>query len=109
MSTSAMVDIPWSPKPPQKESVVNPNQRNCRIRTAPRRIGFASAIIMSAILFSSPSFALGTPEQQAACTSDVMRLCMSSLGSTSGIIACVTKNKNGLSARCKATLPPNMR
>lgn len=82
------------------------NQRKCRTTPALRHVSVATAIVMAAALFSTASFALGTAEQRAACTSDVMRLCMSSLGSDSGIVACMTKNKSRLSARCKATLPP---
>jgi hypothetical protein len=70
------------------------------------RIVLASVIILAGTLFSSASFALGTAAQRAACTSDVMRLCMSSLGSDNGIISCMKRNRSSLSARCKATLPP---
>jgi hypothetical protein len=85
---------------------VNSNHLKCRIEPVLRHIGVASAIVLSATLFSTASFALGTAKQRAACTPDVMRLCMTSLGSDSGIITCMTKNKDKLSARCKATLPP---
>jgi hypothetical protein len=41
-----------------------------------------------------------------ACMSDVMRLCLTSIGSDQAIISCMTRNKDNLSKRCKATLPP---
>jgi len=91
---------------PTQESVMNLNQLKCRTQPALRHVGVAIAIVMAATSFSTASFAVGSAAQQAACTPDVMRLCLTSLGSDSGIIACMTKNKDRLSARCKATLPP---
>jgi hypothetical protein len=85
---------------------MNLNGLKCRIQAGRNHVVVASAIILAGTLFSSATFALGTKEQRAACTSDVMRLCMSSLGSDSGIISCMKKNRSSLSARCKATLPP---
>ena len=82
------------------------NLNQLKARSALRNVVVAIAIAMAATSFSTASFAVGSAAQQAACTSDVMRLCLASLGSDSGIIACMTKNKDKLSARCKATLPP---
>jgi hypothetical protein len=76
-----------------------------RTRTTWRRIGLAAAVVTAATLFSTASFAIGTPEQRAACRSDVMRLCMGQLGSEASIKACMRKNYGQLSAGCKATLP----
>ena len=70
-----------------------------------RRIGVATAVVTAVTLFSTASFAIGTPAQRAACRSDVMRLCMGQLGSEASIQACMRKNFGQLSAGCKATLP----
>jgi hypothetical protein len=74
-------------------------------RYAARRLGAAVALGLAASLISNASYALGTPEQRAACTGDVIRLCVGSLGSDDGIIACMKRNVDKLSDRCKATLP----
>ena len=81
-------------------------QMNRRTRPALRHVGIAIAIVIAATSFSTASIAGPTAEQRSACTSDVIRLCLASVGSDSRIIACMTKNKDQLSARCKATLPP---
>ena len=71
------------------------------------RIVIAAAIIASTLSYSSASFANpGSVKQQMACMSDVMRLCLTSIGSDQAIISCMTRNKDNLSKRCKATLPP---
>lgn len=85
---------------------MNLKQLKCRTQPALRHVGVGIAVVMAATSLSTASFAGPTAEQRAACTSDVMRLCMASLGSDSRIVACMTKNKDSLSARCKATLPP---
>lgn len=81
------------------------NQLNSQTKPVSRHIGIAAAIIAATTLLSSPSFALGTAAQRAACTSDVMRHCMGSIGSDSAIIACMKKKRSQFSARCNATLP----
>lgn len=81
-------------------------QLKCRTQPALRHAGIAIAIIMAAASLPTASIAGPTPEQRSACTGDVIRLCMASVGSDARIIACMTKNKDHLSARCKATLPP---
>ena len=85
---------------------MNLDQLKCRAQPALRHAGVAIAIVMAGTLLSTASFAVGSAAQQAACMPDVMRLCLASLGSDNGIIACMTRNKDKLSARCKATLPP---
>ena len=50
----------------------------------------------------------GTAEQRAPCTPDVMRLCMGSIYSVKAIIACMSKNKDSLSDRCRSLLPPDL-
>ena len=71
------------------------------------RIAIAAAVITSILSYSTAAFANpGSSAQQAACMGDVMRLCMTSIGSDQAIIACMTQNKDRLSKRCKSTLPP---
>jgi hypothetical protein len=71
------------------------------------RIVLAAAVIASTLSYSTASFANpGSAVQQMACMSDVMRLCFTSIGSDQAIISCMTRNKDNLSKRCKATLPP---
>jgi hypothetical protein len=76
-----------------------------RIRPA-GHISIAIAIVAAAASYSTASFALGNAEQRAACTSDVMRLCTTSLASESALVACITKKRSQFSKRCQATLPP---
>jgi len=86
---------------------MNSTQRKCRTQQVLGRIAIAGAIVMSVTTFSTASFAVGTAKQRAACTSDVMRLCFTSVWSgDQAIIACMTQNKDRLSKRCKMTLPP---
>jgi hypothetical protein len=83
------------------------NRRKSRARQILGQIAIAGAIVMSVTMFSTASFAAGTAKQREACTPDVMRLCFSSVFSgDQAIIACMTKNKDKLSRRCKMTLPP---
>jgi hypothetical protein len=91
---------------PTEECVMNLKQMNWQTRPALRHVGFAIAIVVATTTLSTASFAGPTPAQKAACTGDVIRLCLTSVGSDASIIACMTKNKDQLSARCKATLPP---
>jgi hypothetical protein len=60
-------------------------------------------IVASAITAaSSPSHALGTSEQRAACTPDVFRLCSSEIPNVDHIIACLKKERPRLSEGCRA-------
>ena len=43
--------------------------------------------------FSTSSFAVGTPEQRAACTPDAFRLCSSQIPNIPAIVACLRQNK----------------
>jgi hypothetical protein len=63
---------------------------------------------LTAILYTTSSFALGTDEQRAACTPDVFRLCSSEIPSIDRIVACLKTNKASLSVGCKAVFsaPP---
>jgi hypothetical protein len=71
------------------------------------RIVVAAAIAGAVLSFSTASHANpGSARQQMACMGDVMRLCFASIGNDQAIISCMTRNKDNLSKRCKATLPP---
>ncbi|MGO9170608.1 MAG: cysteine rich repeat-containing protein [Rhodomicrobium sp.] len=43
----------------------------------------------------------GSPEEQAACTPDVFRLCAAQIPSESRIVACLKQNKARLSPACR--------
>jgi len=82
------------------------DQLNSRRRSSVRRLALTTAVIAATVFHATSSFAVGTAQQRAACTGDVLRLCFTSIGSDKAIIACMTENKDRLSKRCKATLPP---
>jgi hypothetical protein len=44
----------------------------------------------------------GSADDQAACTPDVFRLCMSEIPAESRIVACLIRSKRSLSPRCRA-------
>ena len=49
---------------------------------------------------------VGTEEQRAACTPDVLRLCSSEIPNVDHIIVCMTVKKASLSPACKAVFVP---
>jgi hypothetical protein len=59
-------------------------------------IGFAPA----------PAAAQGTPEQQQACTPDVMRLCSAFVPDVAKITVCMNRNRASISPACRAALHP---
>jgi hypothetical protein len=63
---------------------------------------------VTATLYTTASFAVGTDEQRAACTPDVFRLCSSEIPSVDRIVACLKAKKTSLSAGCQAVFnaPP---
>lgn len=71
------------------------------------RIAIVTAVIAASLSYSTAGFAdPGSARQQMACMGDVMRLCFTSIGNDQAIIACMTRNKDNLTKRCKASLPP---
>ncbi|MCZ7659424.1 MAG: hypothetical protein M5U07_16880 [Xanthobacteraceae bacterium] len=82
------------------------DQLNSGRHASLRRLALAAAVIVATVSQTTAGFAVGTARQRAACTGDVLRLCFTSIGSDRAIIACMTANKDRLSKRCKATLPP---
>jgi hypothetical protein len=73
-------------------------------RPALRLISLAIAVGVAATSLPKASYAVGTAEQQAACTGDVMRYCLSAYPNMSLLKTCMTKNWNNLSPKCKSVL-----
>lgn len=68
----------------------------------------AAALGSALTLVSAGSaFALGTPEQQRACTPDVYRLCASEIPNVRAITACLARQKGNLSPACRAAMEQN--
>jgi hypothetical protein len=66
---------------------------------------FAIFGLVAAIGFmSAPAAAQGTPEQQQACTPDVMRLCNAFIPDVAKITACMRHNRASISPGCRAAL-----
>jgi hypothetical protein len=59
-------------------------------------VGFAPA----------PAAAQGTPEQQQACTPDVMRLCNAFVPDVAKITVCMNHNWKSVSQACRVALHP---
>jgi hypothetical protein len=53
-----------------------------------------------------PAAAQGTPEQQQACTPDVMRLCSAFVPDVAKITVCMNHNRASISPACRAALHP---
>jgi hypothetical protein len=51
----------------------------------------------------------GTPEQQAACTPDAMRLCSAHIPDVPKIIACMKANYGNLSKKCQAAMAEGLK
>jgi uroporphyrinogen-III synthase len=92
-----------------QEGDMNANRSKCRNSLVLRRLAFAAAIVVATATYSTASLAeQGTAEQRAACTPDVMRLCLSSIYSVKAILACMARNKDSLSNRCRSLLPADV-
>jgi hypothetical protein len=92
---------------PNRSPVMKVDHVNSRTLKSFGRVAIAAAIIAASVSYSTASFANpGSAKQQMACMGDVMRLCLTSIGSDQAIISCMTQNKDRLTKRCKATLPP---
>jgi hypothetical protein len=65
---------------------------------------FAGIVVVGLALGASitPSSAIGTEDQRAACTPDVFRLCSSEIPSVDRIVACLQREKPHLSDGCRA-------
>jgi hypothetical protein len=72
----------------------------------------ASAAILGliwALGFTAPAAAQGTPEQQQACTPDVMRLCNAFIPDVAKITVCMKQHRASISLACRTALagPPH--
>jgi hypothetical protein len=76
------------------------------VKTETRAYGckFAGVVVAGLTLGASitPSSAIGTEDQRAACTPDVFRLCSSEIPSVDRIVACLQREKPRLSDGCRA-------
>lgn len=71
------------------------------------RITILGGFVLSVALFTyghGPAFGQGTPEQQAACTPDVFRLCSDYMPDADRITACLMQSKSLLSKGCRDAL-----
>ena len=72
------------------------------------KIGLAgSAVVMALTLMGLTDARAdnpGTPEQQAACTPDAMRLCSAEIPNIPAIIACMKRRRAEVSAECRAAM-----
>jgi hypothetical protein len=58
-----------------------------------------------ALGLTAPAAAQGTPQQQQACTPDVMRLCNEFIPDVAKITACMARKRASVSAACRAAFP----
>jgi cysteine rich repeat protein len=76
-----------------------------------QRIFVSFAIAMGcSITLQSTAFSQdyrGTYEQQMACTPDVWRLCSAQVPDVERIVACLQRNSEQLSGRCRAVIAQN--
>ncbi|NVO15032.1 MAG: hypothetical protein HXX10_13440 [Rhodoplanes sp.] len=75
--------------------------RSRRIRSA---CGLALAVALMLAGNVAPVVAAPVPEQRAACTSDVFRLCGAEAPRVDQIIACLKKARPSLSPACRAVV-----
>jgi hypothetical protein len=77
------------------------------------RLGVRRAAVLVLVLAGSASAAAqeyrGTQDQQMACTGDVFKLCWSEIPNVSKIVGCLQREKQHLSAGCRAVFAPNTR
>jgi hypothetical protein len=72
-----------------------------------RAIGFGAALFALSIMGQNGAMAQqGTPEQQAACQPDVMRLCGQFIPNVEPIIACLRANEPNLNPACHDVMFP---
>jgi hypothetical protein len=78
-------------------------------RVSTSRLAAGAAILGMALVTSfapAPAAAQGTPEQQQACTPDVMRLCSAFVPDVAKITVCMKKNWSSVSPACRTALHP---
>jgi hypothetical protein len=62
------------------------------------------ALVFALATWSTSSFAVGSAEQRAACTPDVLRLCGSAIPNVDRIVACLKQQRPNLSKSCQAVM-----
>jgi len=63
------------------------------------------ALVSAAAFAPAPAAAQGTPQQQQACTPDVMRLCNQFVPDVAKISACMGRNRANISQACREAFP----
>ena len=85
------------------------NMESCKW-TLPRRMPLARLCVSLALLSATASpalcFSQGTPEQQLACTPDVLRLCSAFIPNADRIAACLRERSSELSDACRSAIEP---
>ena len=83
--------------------------KNAEIRNVSSFWLTASAAILGLVLAvgfaPAPAAAQGTPQQQQACTPDVMRLCNQFVPDVAKISVCMGHNRSKLSQACRDAFP----
>ena len=64
----------------------------------------AMVLAFALATWSTPSFAIGSAEQRAACTPDVFRLCSSAIPNVDRVVACLKQHMPNLSKPCQAVM-----
>jgi hypothetical protein len=84
--------------------------KNAEIRNVSPFWPTASAAILGLVLAVGlappPAAAQGTPQQQQACTPDVMRLCNAFVPDVAKITVCMNHNWKSVSPACRVALHP---
>ena len=83
--------------------------KNAEIRNVSPFWPTASAAILGLVLAVGlappPAAAQGTPQQQQACTPDVMRLCNQFIPDVAKISVCMAHNRANISQACRDAFP----
>jgi hypothetical protein len=64
-----------------------------------------SGLVLAVAFAQAPAAAQGTPQQQQACTPDVMRLCNQFVPDVAKITACMSRNRANISQACRDAFP----
>ena len=83
--------------------------KNAEIRNVSSSWPTASAAVLGLVLVAgfapAPAAAQGTPQQQQACTPDVMRLCNQFIPDVAKISVCMARNRSRISQACRDAFP----
>jgi hypothetical protein len=64
-----------------------------------------SGLVLAVAFAPAPAAAQGTPQQQQACTPDVMRLCNQFVPDVAKITVCMSRNRANVSQACRDAFP----